>query len=69
MTAAPPDAWVQAACAIPDMLADLEAVERLAADEDWFAPAFAADPDAALRRAGFAVSAPLRSAVRARLGS
>lgn len=69
LTAPAPDAWVQAAAAIPALLADLAAIEQLAAAEAWFRPAFAADPDAALTRAGFTVTAPLRDAVRERLGA
>jgi hypothetical protein len=68
VTAPVPDAWVQAASAIPDLLADLASIERLAAAEPWFRPAFTADPDAALTRAGFTATAPLRVAVAERLG-
>jgi hypothetical protein len=69
LTADAPGAWVQAAAAIPALLADLAAVERFAASEEWFLPAFAADPDAALERAGFTPSVPLRDALRERLGA
>jgi hypothetical protein len=69
LTAPAPAAWVQAASAIPALLADLASIEQLAASESWFRPAFEADPDAALERAGFAVSVPLRDAVRERLGA
>jgi hypothetical protein len=68
LTAPAPAAWVQAAAAIPALLADLDRIEQLAASESWFRPAFAADPEAALARAGFDASLRLRDAARERLG-
>jgi hypothetical protein len=68
VTAPAPAAWIQAASAIPALLADLASIEQLAAAQSWFRPAFTADPTAALERAGFTASAPLREAVRERLG-
>lgn len=67
-TAAPPQAWVEAAAAIPAMLADLEAIDRLVAQGD-FRAAFARDPDQALTDAGLTPSVPLVSAVRERLAA
>jgi len=65
-TAAPPQAWIDAAVAIPAMLADLEAIDRLIASGE-FRDAFAADPQRALQDAGLTPTVPLVAAVRERL--
>jgi hypothetical protein len=65
-TAAPPQAWIDAAVAIPATLADLDAIDRLVA-EGAFRDAFAADPARALSEAGLTPSVPLVAAVRERL--
>lgn len=67
-TAAPPQAWVDAAVAIPAMLADLDAIDRLVAS-GAFRAAFAADPERALTDAGLVPSVPLVAAVRERLAA
>ncbi len=67
-TAAPPQAWIDAAVAIPAMLADLDAIDRLVASGE-FRAAFAADPEYALRGAGLEPSVPLATAVRERLNA
>jgi hypothetical protein len=67
-TAAPPQAWIDAAVAIPAMLADLDAVDGLVASGE-FRDAFARDPQAALTDAGLVPSVPLVVAVRERLAA
>jgi hypothetical protein len=67
-TAAPPQAWIDAAVAIPATLADLDAIDRLVTSGD-FRDRFAADPEQALTAAGLVPSVPLVSAVRERLAS
>jgi hypothetical protein len=67
-TPAPPPAWIEAAVAIPAMLADLDAVDRLVAQGD-FRDAFAQDPERALTDAGLTPSVPLVAAVRERLAA
>jgi hypothetical protein len=67
-TAAPPQAWIDAAVAIPAMLADLDAIDRLVASGE-FRDAFAADPARALSEAGLEPSVPLVAAVRERLSA
>ncbi len=66
MTAAPPQAWVEAAVMLPSTLGDLDAVERLIA-EPSFRAAFARDPESALTAAGLPSSQPVLAAVRERL--
>jgi hypothetical protein len=67
-TAAPPQAWIDAAAAIPAMLKDLEAIDRLVATGE-FRDAFARDPAQALTEAGLTPSVPLVTAVRERLSA
>lgn len=67
-TAAPPQAWIDAAVAIPATLADLEAIDRLVASGE-FRDAFARDPLQALTDAGLVPSVPLVVAVRERLAA
>ncbi len=67
LTAAPPQAWIQAAIAIPTTLADLAAIDRLI-DDTGFRAAFAADARRAIIDAGLDPSPPLVHAVRERLG-
>jgi hypothetical protein len=67
-TAAPPQAWIDAAAAIPAMLTDLESIDRLVASGD-FRDAFARDPERALVDAGLEPSVPLVAAVRERLAT
>lgn len=66
VTAAPPQAWIDAASLIPSTFCDLAALERLIED-----PAFRAhfdrDPGAAVRDAGLPDSAPVLAELRARL--
>jgi hypothetical protein len=67
-TSTPPQAWIDAAVAIPAMLADLASIDRLVAS-GAFRDAFAQDPERALTEAGLTPSVPLVSAVRERLAS
>jgi hypothetical protein len=67
-TAAPPQAWIDAAVAIPATLADLESIDRLVASGE-FRDAFARDPQQALQDAGLEPSVPLVAAVRERLAA
>jgi hypothetical protein len=67
-TAAPPQAWVDAAVAIPATLADLDSIDRLVSS-GAFRDAFATDPERALTEAGLTPSVPLVAAVRERLAA
>jgi len=67
-TAGPPQAWIDAAVAIPATLADLASIDRLVAS-GAFRDAFARDPQRALTDAGLEPSVPLLCAVRERLAA
>jgi hypothetical protein len=66
MTAAPPQAWVDAAAMLPSTLGDLEEIEQLVTSPD-FRDAFAGDPERALRDSGLPTSSLLLMAFRERL--
>ena len=66
LTAAPPQAWIDAAALLPSTLGDLEEIEQLAASPE-FRRRFAADPHAAVAGVGLSPSEPLVRALQARL--
>jgi len=66
LTAAPPQAWIDAAAMLPATLGELDEIERILASPD-FQTAFARDPERALADFGLPASSPLVSALRERL--
>ena len=66
LTAAPPQAWIDAAALLPSTLGDLEEIEQLVASPE-FRRRFAADPHAAVAGVGLSPSEPLVRALQARL--
>jgi hypothetical protein len=66
LTAAPPQAWIDAAAMLPATLGELEEVERVLASPD-FQTAFARDPERALADVGLPASPPVVSALQERL--
>lgn len=66
LTAAPPQAWVDAAALLPSTLGDLGEIEQLVASPE-FRRSFAGDPHAAMAGAGLSPSGPLVRALQARL--
>jgi hypothetical protein len=67
LTAAPPQAWIEAAALIPDTLGELEELEQVL-DNPLFRERFAADPARALEQAGLPPTESVVAAVRDRLG-
>ncbi|HWC86402.1 MAG TPA: hypothetical protein VG388_07680 [Solirubrobacteraceae bacterium] len=68
MTAAPPQAWIDAAAMLPSTLGELAAIERVIARPE-FRHAFALDPERTLADFGLPASPPLVTAVRERLAA
>jgi hypothetical protein len=66
ITAAPPQAWIDAAAMLPSTLGELGEIERLLANPD-FQTAFAGDPERALADSGLPASPLVLSAVQERL--
>jgi hypothetical protein len=66
LTAAPPQAWIDAAAMIPSTLGDLDRIEAVVADPGFRAN-FARDPAQALADEGLPSTAPVMAAVRERL--
>jgi hypothetical protein len=66
LTAAPPQAWIDAAGLIPSTLGDLGALERLIEDPA-FREQFDREPSAAVRDAGLPDTEPVLAELRARL--
>jgi hypothetical protein len=66
MTAAPPQAWIDAAAMLPSTLGDLGEIERVVT-LPGFRAAFVADPEQALADFGLAASTPVVSALQDRL--
>lgn len=66
MTAAPPQAWIDAAAMLPSTLGDLDGIERLVGSPA-FRDAFAGDPKRALRDVGLPSSSQLMMAFQERL--
>jgi hypothetical protein len=68
MTAAPPQAWIDAAAMLPSTLGELGEIERLVAAPE-FRDAFALDPESALADRGLPASRPLVTALRERFAA
>jgi hypothetical protein len=68
MTAAPPQAWIDAAAMLPTTLGELAEIERLVTAPE-FRDAFVLDPEGALADFGLPASRPVVTAVRERLAA
>lgn len=66
LTAAPPQAWIDAAALLPSTLGDLAEIEQVVASPE-FRRRFAADPHGAVAGVGLSPSEPLVRALQARL--
>ena len=63
----PPKGWIKAAASLPQTRRDAEQIVALAEADEKFRAATIADPQAALREAGYEPTPPLLAEIRARL--